>query len=333
MQYSFSPHVVKYRKGRSQARMQSNLHEKIRELVRGEVLPAEPLMNHTTYRVGGAAEVLVRPATAADATRLLRFAKTSGVPIAVIGAGSNVIAPDEGLAGVVVETKNALAGIAYTGDALVRAGSGVPLVDLARDAARRGLRGLEPISCIPGTVGGAVVMNAGTREGDTASVLERIGVCTSPGRTRIFGAREMGFGYRKSILLGSDWLVLWAEFRLAPGDPQVSLMAIDDQWKERSGKYPLDTPSAGSVFKRPPGDYAGRLIEASGCKGMRVGGAHVSERHANFIVNTGSATASDIMELIARVRKAVYDKTGTYLELEQIPLDVHVPCIKRSPLS
>jgi UDP-N-acetylmuramate dehydrogenase len=300
--------------------MQSSLRDKIRERVSGEILPGEPLMNHTTYRVGGAAEILVRPATAADATRLYRFAKTNDVPLTIIGAGSNVIAPDEGLAGVVVETKNALAGIAYIGNTLVRAGSGVPLVDLARDAARRGLRGLEPISCIPGTVGGAVVMNAGTREGDTASVLERIGLCTSAGRTRIFAAREMGFGYRKSIVLGSDWLVLWAEFRLAPGDPQDSLRAIDEQWEERSRKYPLDAPSAGSVFKRPPGDYAGRLIEVCGCKGMRVGGALVSERHANFIVNTGSATASDIMELIARVRRAVYDKTGTYLDLEQIPL-------------
>ena len=300
--------------------MQSSLRDKIRDLVRGEVLPGEPLMNHTTYRVGGEAEILVRPTTAADATRLYRFAKTSDVPLTIIGAGSNVIAPDEGVAGVVVETKNALAGIAYVGKALVKAGSGVPLVDLARDAARRGLRGLEPISCIPGTVGGAVVMNAGTREGDTGSVLERIGVCTSAGRTRIFGAREMGFGYRRSFLLGSDWLVLWAEFRLAPGDSQAAIEAIDKQWEERSGKYPLDTPSAGSVFKRPPGDYAGRLIEVCGCKGMRVGGALVSERHANFIVNAGSATASDIMELIARVRKAVYDKTGTYLELEQIPL-------------
>jgi UDP-N-acetylmuramate dehydrogenase len=312
--------------------MRSSLLDKIRECVRGAVLPGEPLMNHTTYRVGGAAEILVRPATGADATRLLRYAKAGGIPITVIGAGSNVIAPDEGLAGVVVETKNALAGIAYIGTALVRVGAGVPLVDLARDAARRGLRGLEPISCIPGTVGGAVVMNAGTREGDTASLLERIGVCTSAGRTRIFGARELGFGYRRSIVLGSDWLVLWAEFRLAPGDSHDALRAIDEQWEERNRKYPLDTPSAGSVFKRPPGDYAGRLIEVCGCKGMCVGGALVSERHANFIVNTGSATASDIMELIARVRRTVYDTTGTYLELEQIPLGVHASCNKSSHL-
>jgi UDP-N-acetylmuramate dehydrogenase len=312
--------------------MKSTLFDKIRKRVKGEVLPGEPLRDHTTYRVGGAAEVLVRPATAADASRLYRFATSTGVPLTVIGAGSNVIAPDEGIAGVVIETKNALTGIAYSGDTLVRAGAGVPLVDLARDAAQRGLRGLEPLSCIPGTVGGAVVMNAGTREGDTASVLGRVGIRTSSERTRIFSARELGFGYRTSILLGSNWLVLWAEFNLARGNAHDSLAAIDAQWKERKLKYPLDAPSAGSVFKRPPGDYAGRLIEASGCKGMRAGGALVSELHANFIVNAGSATASDIKELIARVRRTVYDKTGTYLELEQIPLDVHASCMTRPHL-
>lgn len=306
--------------------MPSTLRDRIREMVRGDVLPDEPLMNHTTYRVGGAAELLVRPATAADAIRVYRFAKTGGIPLTVIGAGSNVIAPDEGLAGVVIETKNALAGTAYRGTGLVRAGSGVPLIDLARDVARRGLTGLEPLSCIPGTVGGAVIMNAGTREGDAAGVVDRIGLCTSSGRTRIFGARELGFGYRKSVVLGSDWMVLWAEFRLAAGNREESLRRIDEQWKEREHRFPLGEPSAGSVFRRPNGDYAGRLIEMCGCKGMRVGGALVSERHANFIVNTGSATASDIMELIARVRKTVYEKTGMYLELEQIPLGVHAPC-------
>ena len=306
--------------------MPKSLLDRIRESVRGEILPGEPLMNHTTYRVGGAAEVLVRPATAADAVRAFRFAKTRGVPLTLLGAGSNVIAPDEGIAGIVVETKNALGGIAYREKTLARAGAGVPLVDLAGDAARRGLRGLEPLACIPGTVGGAVVMNAGTRGGDMAGAVERIGVCTPPGRTRILEAGELGFGYRRSMLLGSDWLVLWAEIRLSPGDRRASLKAIDEQWEERRRKYPLDEPSAGSVFKRPPGDYAGRLIEISGCKGMRAGGALVSERHANFIVNTGSATAADIMALIARVRRKVYEDTGTYLELEQIPLGVHASC-------
>lgn len=306
--------------------MQSLLLDKVRTCVRGEILQAEPLRNHTTYRVGGAAEVLIRPRTGAEAVRLYRLAKRDGIPFTVIGAGSNVIAPDQGIDGIVVETKDCLNQMTYVERDLVRAAAGVPLSVLAREAARKGLRGLEPLSCIPGTTGGAIVMNAGTRDGDTAGLLERVGVCTSIGRMRVFEARELGFGYRKSILSGSDWLVLWAEFRLTPGDPRTSLEAIDALWEERSRKYPLETPSAGSVFKRPPNDFAGRLIEMCGCKGMRIGDAIVSEQHANFIVNAGSATASDIMALIARVRAAVYDRTGIYLELEQVPIGVHASC-------
>jgi len=303
--------------------MRSVLIDTIRSAVRGDVLLSEPLKNHTTYRVGGAAEVLVRPDSIAEALWIYRFARRKEIPLTIIGAGSNVIASDRGVDGIVIITKNSLKGIAFAGGDLVRAEAGVALHDLAQAAAGRGLRGLEPISCIPGTAGGAVIMNAGTRDGDTSRLLVRVGVCTSHGRARTFHARELGFGYRRSILLGADWMVLWAEFKLTPGDPRDSLRAIDELWKEREQKYPLDAPSAGSVFKRPPGEFPGRLIEGCGCKGMRIGGALVSERHANFIVNTGSATASDIMELIARVRKTVYDRTGVYLELEQVPLGVH----------
>jgi UDP-N-acetylmuramate dehydrogenase len=306
--------------------MKSALIDTIRDAIRGEVLTSEPLRNHTTYRVGGAAEALVRPDSAAEARWIYRFASRKGIPFAIIGAGSNVIAPDEGVDGIVIETKNSLKGIAFIGSGVVRADAGVPLIDLARAAARKGLRGLEPISCIPGTAGGAVVMNAGTRDGDTSRILARVGVCTPQGRVRTLKARELSFAYRRSVLLGSDWMVLWVEFKLVPGEPGDSLKAIDELWNERSRKYPLESASAGSVFKRPANDFAGRLIESCGCKGMRVGGALVSERHANFIVNTGSATASDIMELIGQVRRTVYGKTGIYLELEQIPLAVHTSC-------
>ncbi len=259
--------------------------------------------------------------------------KSEGVPLVVIGAGSNVIAPDEGIDGVVLRTAAASARIVYLGGGRVRADAGVPLLDLVRAAASRGLRGLEPLAGIPGTVGGAVVMNAGTRETETAGLLSRVEALTSTGRRRTLAAAECSFGYRRSVFLGTDWFILGAEFRLARGDAAESVETVNSFLKDRESKYPLDLPSAGSVFKRPRGDYAGRLIELAGCKGMRVGGALVSERHANFIVNAGSATASDIMELIARVRRAVYDATGTYLELEQIPLGVHASCIERSRLS
>jgi UDP-N-acetylmuramate dehydrogenase len=298
----------------------STVLRRILRNVRGEIRFSEPMRDHTTYKVGGEAEVLFSPDSISDAIAVHRMASREAIPLTIIGAGSNVIAPDDGLDGIVLEMKRKHATLEFLGDGLVRAHAGVLLTDLARSAAKRGLVGLEPLSCIPGTVGGAVIMNAGTHEGDTSDVLHRIGVCTSRGRTRIFHKQELSFGYRTSILMGSDWMILWAEFRLPSGSRRSALNAMAKQRKDRERRYPLKYPSAGSVFKRPPDDYPGRLIESCGCKGMRVGGAVVSDRHANFIVNTGKATAADIMELISRIRKKVYEKTGIYLELEQIPL-------------
>jgi len=262
----------------------------------------------------------VCPRDADDAARVYSFVKSEGIALAVIGAGSNVIAPDEGIEGVVMKTAVSSARIIFLGGGRVRADAGVPLLDLVRAAAARGLSGLEPLAGIPGTVGGAVVMNAGTRDTEAAQFLSRVEVLTPAGRKRTFAAKECSLGYRRSAFLGSDWLILGAEFKLARGNASESTKIVNSFLKEREGKYPLDLPSAGSVFRRPRGDYAGRLIEEAGCKGLRVGDAVVSERHANFIVNAGAAKASDIVELISRVRKAIFDKTGVYLELEQIIL-------------
>jgi len=300
--------------------MDKKLIQEIRKNVAGIVLPGEPLARHTTYHVGGRAGVLVCPSDADDAARVYSFVKREGVGVIVIGAGSNVIAPDEGIDGVVLKTAASSARILFLGGGRVRSDAGVPLLDLVRATAARGLSGLEPLAGIPGTVGGAVMMNAGTRDTETSRCLSRIEVLTSSGRKRMLAADECCFGYRRSIFLGTDWLILAAEFKLRRGDPAASVEMIDAFLKEREGKYPVDLPSAGSVFRRPSGDYAGRLIEEAGCKGMRVGGAVVSAQHANFIVNAGTAKASDIMELISRVRKAVFERTGVYLELEQIPL-------------
>jgi UDP-N-acetylmuramate dehydrogenase len=198
--------------------------------------------------------------------------------------------------------------------------AGVPVLTLARTAAKKGLGGLVPIAGVPGTVGGAVLMNARVDKEDTASLLASVEVLTSSGKRRIFGRDEISFGYRTSIFKGSDWLILRAAFKLHPGDPVHLLEEIEHEWNTWRTNFPLEPPNAGSVFKRPPGDYAGRLIEEAGCKGLRVGGAVVSDRHANFILNTGEATAADISELISKVRRCTYEKTGVYLELEQIPL-------------
>ena len=300
--------------------MDKKLVRRIRENTSGRILLREPLERHTTYRVGGAAELLARPRDAEDAERLYRFLKRERVPVTVIGAGSNVIAPDEGIAGVVMCTAASSARIVVLGGGRVRAEAGTSLLALVRATAARGLTGLEPLAGIPGTLGGAVVMNAGTRDVEISELLGRVSVCTSSGRKRALSARECCFGYRRSVFSGTDWLVLGAELILARGDARRSRAMIDAFLSERRRKYHPELPSAGSVFKRPPGAYAGRLIEEAGCKGMRVGDAVVADWHANFILNVGSATAKDIMALVTAVRNRVFERRGVWLELEQIVL-------------
>ncbi len=294
--------------------------ERIAAAAPGSVLPREPLSRHTTYRVGGEAELLVVPETAEIAASVYRLAKRERVPLTIIGAGSNVIAPDDGIEGIVLCTASRTARIELLDGFRLRAEGGALLSDVARAACRAGYAGLEQLGGIPGTAGGAVVMNAGTREVETAGVVAKAEVLMPSGRRRTFTARELGFEYRRSALLGTDWLLTSVEYRLSRGEPAALEALMGRVFAERESKFPLDSPSAGSVFKRPPGDFAGRLIELAGCKGLRRGGAVVSERHANFIVNGGGATSADVMELIALVRKRVYETTGVYLELEQIPL-------------
>jgi len=293
---------------------------KLRQIVKGDILPAEPLSNHTTYRVGGEAEVLVRARDSDEAAAVYRYARAKEAPLTVLGAGSNVIAPDGGVAGIVLALKSPEARIEFPGGGRVMADAGVTVLDLARAAAERGLSGLEDISGVPGTVGGAVFMNAKVAGEDTASRLESVEVVTPSGRALALHKSELSFGYRRSMFQGNDWLVLRAEFRLSPGDPETIRRAVDAEWNKWRSSFPLEPPNAGSVFKRPSGDYAGRLIEEAGCKGLAVGGARVWERHANFIHNVGGATAADILALIAEVRERVYRKSGVWLELEQVIL-------------
>lgn len=294
--------------------------DKIRRKIDGEVLQCEPLSRHTTYRVGGEAEVLVCAGNSDEAAWVYRFAKREGIPLTLLGAGSNVIAPDEGIEGIVLKLKSPSARIRFMEGGRVAADAGINILDLALAAAGKGLEGLRPIAGVPGTVGGAVLMNAKVVDEDTATLVDRVEVITSSGRRRVFQSKEMTFGYRKSIFQGCDWLILRAEFELRAGNPEEIVKSVESEWNRCRSNFPLDPPNAGSVFKRPAGDFAGRLIEEAGCKGLRVGGAVVSERHANFIHNVDSATTADILELISEVRRRVYRKTGIYLELEQIPL-------------
>lgn len=284
------------------------------------MLPSEPLSNHTTYRIGGEAEILVCASSSDEASAVYRFAGKEEIPLTVLGAGSNVIAPDGGIDGIVLKLESSRAAVEFGGDGIVVSDAGVPLLALARAAAGKGLGGLVSIAGVPGTVGGAVLMNARVDKEDTASFLISVEVLTSSGKRRVFRRGELPFGYRSSIFQDSDWLILRAAFKLQPGDPGRLLEEVEEEWKRWRTNFPLEPPNAGSVFKRPPGDYAGRLIEEAGCKGLRMGGAIVGEQHANFIFNVDNATAADILGLIDEVRRRTYEKTGVYLELEQIPL-------------
>lgn len=301
-------------------RIEKEILEKISGAVDSPLLASEPLAAHTTYRVGGSAEYMLNPATSDEAARAYRLAWKEGFPVTLLGGGSNVIAPDAGIEGLTIKLAHGEAPVRYLDRGKVVVDAGAGLVDLARAAASRGLGGLEPVAGIPGTVGGAVIMNAGTKDGEIGSIVRKVEVMTQAGRRRVLSAGEMSFGYRRSVLQGSGWLVLRVELKLRRGDGRVLVREIERVQEERWSKFPLETPNAGSVFKRPPGDFAGRLIEEAGCKGLRIGDAMVSTRHANFILNAGAATSEEIIALIAEVRKRVFDHSGVYLQMEQIPL-------------
>ncbi|HUV35869.1 MAG TPA: UDP-N-acetylmuramate dehydrogenase [Patescibacteria group bacterium] len=291
----------------------------IRGRITGDVLSGERLERHTAYRVGGEAEILACARDSDEAARVYRYARRAGAPLTIIGGGTNVIAPDGGIAGIVLKLKSSTARVRFL-DGGVWADAGVDVVDLAREAARKGFGGLVSIAGVPGTVGGAVLMNAKVVEQETAALIRRVAAVTGSGRRRVFQRSELAFAYRSSMFQQADWLILGAEFALTPVDPREAVREVEAEWTKWRTNFPLDPPNAGSVFKRPPGDFAGRLVEEAGCKGLRVGGAEVSRRHANFIYNTGGATAGDILALIADVRRRVFEKSGVYLELEQIPL-------------
>lgn len=300
--------------------MNTGLLEKLTTSISGRVVSRCSLREYTTYMVGGPAEALVIPAGSGDLEHLSLFAGRKGIPLTVLGAGSNVIVPDEGIEGIVAVAPAEPPPLVVLENGGIEAESGMMLDDLIRTAAGYGLGGLTSLAGIPGTVGGALMMNAGTNEGCISDHLHSVTVTGRSGSRETIPSSSLGFGYRSSDLAGMDTVILGASFRLPPGDRDDIGSRVEKILEERGSKFPCDLPSAGSVFKRPEGDYAGRLIEEAGCKGMRVGGAAVSGLHANFIVNTGDATAADIVGLIELVREKVRVASGITLELEQILL-------------
>jgi len=276
-----------------------------------------PAASFTTYRAGGAAEVLVRPGSREELGWLAGWCRANAAPLTVLGRGSNVLVSDKGLPGVTALTER-LCELEISGDRIT-AEAGVLWDDLARTSAESGLAGFEKASGIPGSVGGAVRMNAGAFGQETFDRLARVEAFDQAGALVTLEKKDIPHGYRRAEGLGR-LVLLAAVFEFEKGDRAVLLQDRSCVLAAREIKQPLDFPSAGSVFKRPPGDYASRLIDAAGLKGFKVGGAAVSDKHAGFIINSGAATASDIYALMSEVRARVKAASGVELELEQILL-------------
>ena len=273
----------------------------------------EPLAPHTSLRIGGPADYFVRVGSENDLLGAIRVAREAEVPIFLLGGGTNVLVADRGIRGVVLQNKWSQARVEGS---IVEASSGTPLAHVAAVAARAGLLGLEWMATVPGTVGGAVHGNAGAFGKDTAADLIDVDLVDLNANIRRAPAAELGFAYRTSALQGTPIIVVRARFQGSPGDRADAVRRIKEMANERVAKQPLAQPNTGSIFRNPPGDHAGRLIEAAGLKGAREGGAMVSPKHANFIVNADQASAADVWALMQRCQEEVMRRFGIQLRPE-----------------
>ena len=286
-------------------------------LPRLRLLREEPLAAHTSFRIGGPAEVMAFPSSLAELQALLRLSAQEGIRVRLLGAGTNILAPDGGVRGLVIVTSGALTGLSMPDAAHIEAMSGVTMARLACFARDNSLTGLEFAHGIPGTVGGGVCMNAGAYGGEMKQVLRSAAVLFPEEGIRTLSCEELNLSYRHSLLTEHpEAVVLYAEFELTPGDSEAIRAAMRELMAKRKASQPLEWPSAGSTFKRPEGHFAGTLIDQCGLKGLTVGGAQVSEKHAGFLINRGGATFADMAELIRQVRQRVLEETGVTLEPE-----------------
>ena len=277
---------------------------------------AEPMAKHTSFRIGGAAEAMAFPKNREELAQLMKMSGLLDIKPAILGAGTNVLAPDEGLRGLTICLKDALDGMERVDDTHIRVMAGVTMTRAAMFAAGLGLSGLEFAHGIPGSVGGGVYMNAGAYGGEICQVCEQVEVMDFQGNLSVWDNARMGFSYRHSRLQEREGIVVSALFRLEQKDPQQIRDRMKELMAKRSASQPLDLPSAGSAFKRPQGGYAAALIDQAGLRGYQVGGAAISRKHTGFAVNLGGATASDVRQLLNEVSDIVYEKSGIRLEPE-----------------
>ncbi|MGX8704606.1 MAG: UDP-N-acetylmuramate dehydrogenase [Lachnospiraceae bacterium] len=292
------------------------LRERLTEaLPKGKVLSEEPLRLHTTFRVGGPAELYVRPGDEEELIRAVSICRGADTPLFILGNGSNILASDKGFRGVVIEIGRSMSGILVDGERIL-AGAGATLAAIAREALLASLDGLAFAAGIPGTLGGACVMNAGAYDHEMKDVLESVRLVFPDGQIREMSPAQLHFTYRSTDIPALGAIVTGASFRLVRGDAEIIRARMEELREQRQEKQPLDLPSAGSTFKRPQGDFAGRLIEAAGLRGYSVGEAMVSEKHCGFVVNRGRAASKDIARVITHVQKTVLDMFGVLLEPE-----------------
>ena len=290
-------------------------HELIEISGEENVRADERMSSHTTFRIGGPADLFIIPRKVTEIALLTEALRRYSMPYFILGNGSNLLVSDRGFRGAVIQIDRNLQNIETEGTA-IRAEAGALLSQLALKAREASLTGLEFASGIPGTLGGACVMNAGAYGGEIGDVLKNVTILDENGEVRTISAQEMLPGYRCSRIQLEPWIVLGAELCLTPGDPAQIRARMDELREKRTTKQPLEYPSAGSTFKRPEGHFAGALIDEAGLRGFRIGGAQVSEKHCGFVVNRGGAIAEDVLRLIRHVQNVVEQKSGIRLEPE-----------------
>ena len=296
--------------------MKQEFYEKLSKIVEKEqILIEEPMKKHTTFRIGGPAEYLILPQTTEEIADVIKLCRQEEIPWYIVGNGSNLLVADEGVRGVVIQLLRNFNQIQVEG-CQIRMQAGAQNAAVAKRALDASLTGFEFAAGIPGTIGGAVVMNAGAYGGEMKDILKEVTVLDQNGMIRTIPAEELELGYRTSIIARKGYVVLEAVIVLKTGDPKEIKAAMDDLKEKRVTKQPLEYPSAGSTFKRPEGYFAGKLIMDAGLRGFSVGGAQISEKHCGFVINKGNATAKDVTELMDETKKIVMEKFGVALEPE-----------------
>lgn len=276
------------------------------------VLLDEPMSKHTTFKIGGPADCFVIPSTVEEAVKVIKIIHKYNMPFTMIGNGSNLLVMDKGIRGIVVNLNERFAKIEQK-ENILRVQCGALMADVSKFAGSCSLTGLEFAVGIPGSIGGCIFMNAGAYDGEIKNAVKSVTTVTKNGKLVCYTKEQAQFGYRHSIFQDNGDLILEVELELSFGDKEAIEAKMADLTQRRETKQPLELPSAGSTFKRPPGYFAGTLIDQTGLKGLTVGGAQISTKHAGFVVNIGGATAQNVLDLIAQVQKRVYEKHGVKL--------------------